>query len=82
MVVINNNNNNNISNKTIKTLLFDVDNDNKNELTIGNFQTKKNTLERINGGINWFVASILLITDMAGGGIVAMPVAIINSSMF
>lgn len=31
------------------------------------------------GGISWFTASLFLIADMAGGGVVAMPVAMLDS---
>lgn len=48
----------------------------------GNFLIKDNSLERVSGGLSWFVASIFLLADMAGGGIVAMPSAINHSCNF
>lgn len=53
-----------------------------NKEDFGNFLIKNNTLERVNGGLNWFVASIFLFADMAGGGIVAVPIAITKSCNF
>ena len=30
-------------------------------------------------GLNWFVAGLFIVTQLAGGGIVAMPTALIQS---
>jgi hypothetical protein len=32
-------------------------------------------------GINWITASLFLIADMAGGGVVALPIAMLNTGM-
>ena len=37
---------------------------------------------RLETGLNWITAALFIIADMAGGGVVAIPIALLNSGNF
>lgn len=45
------------------------------------FSTEGTALQKFNG-FNWIVAALFVVADMAGGGIVALPTAIVRCCKF
>ncbi|KAF7635251.1 Aa_trans domain-containing protein [Meloidogyne graminicola] len=46
------------------------------------YQTCSFVQRRLKTGLNWITAALFIIADMAGGGVVAIPIALLNSGIF
>lgn len=46
------------------------------------YQPDSITHRRIGSGLSWLTAALFIVADMAGGGVVAIPIALLNSGLF